>query len=322
MGIHPLEREYDIMKKTICLAAISVLLFTLAIQPASAATTAYSFAEPQIALGIDQSVYETVLTPENLAEHEDFLLANGYTVEGMTNIFNSNGYLVYAVDAENNRTLVLSAQITVDSEMYFDLNEQDSEMRKDFRTSHRGEAYSLLGYSYSDAVWKNYGGALLRFLCTKYSFSENGEIEHRGYQRKTIRNGYTIILDMQVRDRDLKSADEKALETAMENFSFITISPMPLLPAKLSIPSEPPSATSSDSFTIKGTTEKKGTVTVTVVSLTSSSSSVFTGTANSSGSFSVKVTLPEPGIFSVVVEASADNSLKTQFSYTVNYQGK
>ena len=309
------------MKKTLCLAATLTLILAL-VSTASAATTAYSFNGPQVAIGIDQSIYETVLTMDNLAEHEDYLLANGYTVEGMTNIFNSNGYLVYAVDAENNRTLVLSAQITVDSEMYFDLNEQDSDMRKEFRTAHKGDAYTILGYSYSDAAWNNYGGTLQRFLCTKYTFSENGEIEHRGYQRRTIRNGYTITLDMQVRDRDLKSADEKALEQAMDNFSFLTIVQMPLLPAKLSVSSEPPAATSSDSFTVKGTTEKKGSITITVVSLTSSSGNVFTGTANSSGSFSVKVTLPESGIYSVVVEASADNSLKTQFSYTVNYKNQ
>ena len=111
------------MKKTLCLAAILALLFTF-VHTASAATTAYTFNGPQVAIVIDQSIYETVLTLDNLAEHEDYLLANGYTVEGMTNIFNSNGYLVYAVDAENDRTLVLSAQVTVDSEMYFDLNEQ------------------------------------------------------------------------------------------------------------------------------------------------------------------------------------------------------
>ena len=310
------------MKKALCLALTSVMILALAVPCAFAATTAYSFSGPQVAIGLDESVYETVLTLDNLSQHEDWLTANGYTVEGMTNVFNSNGYLVYAVDSENDRTLVLSAQVTVDSEMYFDLNLQDSDMRKEFRTAHKGDAYTVLGYSYSDAQWTNYGGALQRFLCTKYSFTENGEVEHTGYQRKTIRNGYTITLDMQVRDRSLKSADEKALEQVMDNFSFITIVPMPLLPAKLSLSSEPPAATSSDSFTIKGTTEKKGTVTVTALSLTSAASAVFSGTANGSGSFSVKVTLPESGIYSIVIDVSADNSLKTQITYTVNYQKK
>ena len=307
------------MKKTAAFFIAFVIISAFAL-PASAATTAYSFSGPQVSIGIDESVYETVLTLDNLAEHEDWLAANGYTVEGMTNVFNSNGYLVYAVDRENNRTLTLSAQITVDSEMYFDLNLQDNDMRKEFRTAHKGDSYTLLGYSYSDAAWTNYGGTLLRFLCTKYTFTENGEIEHTGCQRKTIRNGYTIILDMQVRDRALKSADEKALEQVMSNFSFITIASMPLLPAKISFSAEPPATTKSDTFTVKGTTEKKGTVTVSVLSLTSAVSSIFSGTANSSGSFSVKVTLPETGIYSVVIEASADDSLKTQISYTVNYQ--
>ncbi len=315
------EKEYDIMKKTVCMAAIAALLILSVIPGARAVTTPYSFSGPNVSIGIDQSVYETVLTRDNLAENESWLTENGYTVDGMTNIFNSNGYLLYAVDRENSRTLVLSALVTVDSEMYFDLNLQDNDMRKEFRTGHKGESYSLLGYDYSEAAWKNYGGALLRFLCTKYDFYENGEVEHSGYQRKTIRNGYTITLDMQVRDRGLKSADEKALEETMNNFSFTTILSMPLLPAKISFTAEPPASTKSDTFTVKGTTEKKGTVTVTVLSLTSSASSVFTGTANSSGSFSVKVTLPEKGIYSVVIEAAADDSLKTQIAYTVNYQG-
>ena len=177
------------MKKTLCLAATLALLLTL-VCTASAATTAYSFNEPQIALGIDQSIYETVLTVDNLAEHEDYLLANGYTVEGMTNIFNSNGYLVYAVDAENNRTLVLSAQITVDSEMYFDLNDQDNDMRKEYRTGHtNGKAYGLLGFRYAHAAWNNYGGDKLRFLCTEYTLMKDGAVDHYGYQRRTIRNG-------------------------------------------------------------------------------------------------------------------------------------
>ncbi len=309
------------MKKILHLLLLTAVLLTVLSSAALAQT--YTFNGPQISLNLIDTDYTVILTRDNLAANEEWLLSNGYTVEGMGSVFDSNGILLQAVDPANDRTIVLSAQVTVDSEMYFDLNLQDSDMRKEFRTSHtNGSAYGLLGYTYSHATWKNYGGTLLRFLCTEYTFRENGQVEHYGYQRRTIRNGYTITLDLQVRDRTLKSSDEKALEALMSGFQFSQVLSMPKLPVKLSFTSEPPSNTSSASFTIKGSSARKAAVTVNVLSLTSSSSSVFTATANSGGDFSVKVTLPEPGVYSVVISAEAEDALRTQISYSVTYQSK
>ena len=308
-------------KKLLPMLLFSAVLIRVFTSAALAQT--YTFSEPQISLNLIDTDYTVILTRDNLAANEDWLLSNGYTVDGMRSVFDSNGILLQAVDAASDRTFVLSAQVTVDSEMYFDVNLQDNDMRKEFRTSHtNGTAYGLLGYNYSRSAWKNYGGTLLRFLCTEYSFRENGQVEHYGYQRRTIRNGYTITLDMQVRNRTLKSSDEKALENMMDGFQFTQILSMPKLPVKLSFSSEPPSSTTSASFTIKGSSARKATVTVNVLSLTSSSSSVFTATANNNGDFSVKVTLPEPGVYSVVVSAEAEDSLRTQISYSVTYQSK
>ena len=308
-------------KKLLPLLLLSAVLMTAFTSSALAQT--YTFSEPQISLNLIDTDYTVILPRDNLAANEEWLLSNGYTVEGMRSVFDSNGILLQAVDAASDRTFVLSAQVTVDSEMYFDVNLQDNDMRKEFRTSHtNGTAYGLLGYNYSRSTWKNYGGTLLRFLCTEYSFRENGQVEHYGYQRRTIRNGYTITLDMQVRNRTLKSSDEKALENMMDGFQFTQILSMPKLPVKRSFTSEPPSSTSSASFTIKGSSARNATVHVNVLSLTSASSSVFTATANSNGDFSVKVTLPEPGVYSVVVSAEAEDTLRTQISYSVTYQSK
>ncbi len=308
-------------KKWTLILLLSAVLMTLSASSALAQT--YTFNGPQISLNLIDTDYTVILTRDNLAANEDWLLANGYTVDGMASIYDANGILLEAVDSASDRTLVLSAQVTVDSEMYFDVNLQDNDMRKEFRTSHtNGTAYSLLGYSYSHASWQNYGGSLLRFLCTEYTFRENGQVEHYGFQRRTIRNGYTITLDMQVRNRTLKNSDEKALESLMSGFQFTQVLSMPKLPVRLSFTSEPPATTAKDTFTIKGASARKAAVTVNVLSLTSASSNVFTATANSSGDFSVKVTLPEPGVYSVVVSAEAEDALRTQISYSVSYQSK
>ena len=134
------------MQKRGCLFAfvlLAALLFC-----ASAMAQTYTFSGPQISQNLIDDDYDVVLTLDNLEEHEDWLANNGYTVDGMEAIFESEGILLEAVDSANDRTFILSALVTVDSEMYFDLNKQDEAMRKDFRTSHtNGTAYGLLGYT-------------------------------------------------------------------------------------------------------------------------------------------------------------------------------
>ncbi len=304
------------MKKTL---AVLLILVLLPILPLTALAQGYQLDLIHALIDVPDS-YALVLTPQNLEANINMLTMRDMDVEDTAAVFESNGILLAAYDDANSRTFILSALKTVDAEMYFDLNEQDSDMRKEFRTSHtNGSAWGLLGYTYSHATWTNYGGTKLRFLCTEYTFRENGAIEHYGYQRRTIRNGYLITLDMQVRGRTLKSSDEKALEALLSAFSFTVVEPMPQLPVRLTLTQEPPASLSTDQFTIKGTAVKKASVSVTVLSLTSGMSSVFNETANSSGSFSVKVTLPAPGVYTVVLNAEADGYLRTQFTYSVSY---
>ena len=82
----------------------------------------------------------------------------------------------------------------------------------------------------------------------------------------------------------------------------------------------PPAETNEKTFTIKGTTARKATVTAAVFSLGSPGGQSFKTTANGSGSFSIKVTLPAQGVYSLTLTAEAEGAITAQRLYSVNFQ--
>ena len=304
------------LRKLLFVLAASLLLMTAA----AASAELYSFGDIRAQVDIP-SDYEIVLTPYNLSSKTEWIASQGLDYDALSNSFEAEGILLQAIDAETNRTLVISALRDTDGQTYFDLNNQDEDMRKEFRVSHtNGTAYGILGYSYTSAKWANYGAVTQRFLQTQYTLRQDGQLVCSGYQRRTIRNGYTITLDMQVRDRTAKEADNTALEKVMKTFTFTEILPMPELPIKLTISTAPPAETNEDTFTVKGTTAKKATVTATVFSLGSAGSQTYQTTANGSGSFSVKVKLPAQGVYSVTITSEKEGAITAQRLYSVNFQ--
>lgn len=286
--------------------------------PAMAET--YSFGDIRATVDIPAD-YDVVLTPYNLSTKQDWITAQGWDAEELSAEFETDGILLEAFDEANSRTLVITALKDVDGQMYFDLNNQDEDMRKEFRVSHtNGSAYGVLGYTYDSAKWANYGKVTLRFLQTKYTLRQEGELVCSGFQRRTIRNGYTITLDMQVRGRSAKDADNTALEKVMKTFTFTEILPMPELPVKLAVSSPPPTETNEDTFTIKGTTAKKATVTAAVFSLGANGGSSFSTTAGGNGSFSIKVKLPAQGVYSLTLTSEAEGAITAQRIYSVTFQ--
>ena len=287
---------------------------------ASAVAEVYTFNEIYVKVDIPKD-YEVVLTPYNLSANSTWMQTQDMDYDATLNEFEAEGIFLKAYDAENGRVFVLTAVKDLDGQTYFDLNQQDEGMRKEYRTNHtNGVGYSVLGYSYSSAKWATYKKPTLRFLQTKYTLRQDGKLVCTGYQRRTIRNGYTITLDMQVRGRDAKDADNRALESIMKSFAFTQILPMPEVPVKLTLSSPPPTETNEDTFTIKGKTEKNGKVTATVVSLGSSGSKVYNETANKKGVFSIKVKLPAQGVYSVTLSAQDEKSRTAQRLYSVTYQ--
>ena len=298
---------------------VGALLLTLTFSAVSLAET-YSFGDVRASVNIPEE-FEQVLTPYNLGSNRDWLEQHGLDHDALSNSFDQEGILLMAYDEDNNRTLVITALRDVDGQTYFDLNNQDEAMRKEFRVSHtNGTAYGILGYTYSSAKWANYGKNALRFLQTEYTLRQEGELICAGYQRRTIRNGYTITLDMQVRDRSPKQADSALLEKVMKTWEFTEVLPMPALPIKLSLTSAPPTETSEATFTIKGTTAKKAKVTATLFSLGTTGGQTFSDTANNSGSFAIKVTLPSQGVYSLTLTAELEGSITAQRLYSVTFK--
>lgn len=298
---------------------VLALLLLLAVTPALAQN--YSFSDIHAAVDIPDGVYDVVLTPYNLSSNRQWLADQNQDADALFNQFEAEGTLLKAIDEKNGRTLVITARKDLDAQTYFDLNNQDDDMRKEFRVSHTdGSAYGVLGYTYTSAKWQNYGKSALRFLRTKYSLHQDGQQICTGYQRRTIRNGYTITLDMQVTGRSAKDADDTALEKIMKTFTFTQVLPMPELPLKLALTSAPPSETSTDTFTIKGKTVKNASVSVAVVSLGASGGNSYQTKANTSGVFTQKVTLPSQGVYSVTITAEAENAQPAKRMYSVTYQ--
>lgn len=299
------------------------LLLTLLLMMLCVAANAeeYTFDQGHFSIELDLEDYDKVLTPYNLSSNRAWIEGQGEDYEITVRRFDSESILLEAYDFKNDRIFVVTAMKNQKAEMYFDLNEQDDDMRKEFRQSHtNGTAYGILGYTYSKAAWQKYDHGVQRFLHTAYSLNQNGEQYCTGYQRRTIRNGYTITLDMQVFGRKANSSDEKALQTIMKSLRFTTILPMPELPIKLTFSSAPPQETSSDTFTIKGVSEKKANVTATVMSFGSSTALTFHDTASSSGAFSIKVTLPSQGVYTITVSAQKEGGITAQRMFSVTYQ--
>ena len=281
----------------------------------------YTFSDGNFSIQLDPDDYDVVLTPYNLPTHRDWIESQGEDYDVTVRRFDSESILLKAYDSENNRIFVVTAVKNLDAEMYFDLNEQDDDMRKEFRQSHtNGSAYGILGYNYSAAAWQKYKNDVQRFLHTTYSLNQNGQLYCTGYQRRTIRNGYTITLDMQVFGRKANKNDEKALQNIMKTLRFTSILPMPELPIKLAFTTMPPQETSEATFTVKGTTEKKANITATVMSFGSSSALTFTDTASNSGAFSFKVTLPAQGVYTMTVTAEKEGCITAQRMFSITYQ--
>ena len=296
----------------------TVFLFLLLMTSALAQNYSFSVIRAQVDIPSD---YDIVLTPYNLNANASYLNEQGKDVDTVANEFEAEGILLQAFDSKNNRTLVLTALRDLDAQMYFDLNNQDEDMRKEFRVSHtNGTAYGVLGYAYSTAKWANYGKTTLRFLQTQYTLRQEGQLVCSGYQRRTIRNGYTITLDMQVRGRNAKEADNTALEKVMKTFSFMEVLPMPELPIKLTLTNPPPSETNEETFTVKGTSAKKAEITATVFSLGAAGGQSYTTTASNNGAFSLKITLPSQGVYSVTLTAEGAGALTAQRVYSVTFQ--
>lgn len=293
------------------------LLCLAAVFPALAEQ--YSFDAFHAALSLPDGVYETVLTPQNLASHEAFIQLKGGTVEGWAADFKARGIWLQAYDQDTDRVLVVTALEDVDGQRYFDINAAGTNVRADYRKSHgKNGAWSVLGYHYDSISWKNFSSG--RFLQLRYSYRQGGELVCRGFQRRTIRNGHTITLDMQVYGRNVSGADNTALNKVFDTFAFSQVQPVPELPITLAETATAPIETNQRSFTMKGETKGGAKMSAVVMSFTDTQGQVFSATADKNGKYSLPIELPREGnyLMTLTVEYQGLESLSK--SYSITYQ--
>ena len=307
------------MKKILTAALILLTLSIGATLTASAQT--YSFEASRTRLNLDEALFDVVLTPATLSAHEDWLTAHGIDINETMTRYEEDGVLLEAYDTANGRVLVVTAIDDVNARELFDINQQEESERRNYRLSHSdGTFYGIQGYDYESAQWKNYSGNMKRVLKLKYSLKLGGSVVMRGYQRRTVRNGYTITLDLQVTGRKLKSADEKFLDKIVSNFSFTEILNSPEGACKLTLTQEPDREVTTEKITIAGKTEAYATVVATLISLTDDKTATFSAEAKKNGKFSIAVTFPKQGTFSLNVLATTQDGRTAKRSMSVMYQ--
>lgn len=279
----------------------------------------YSFDAFHASVSLPDGVYETVLTPQNLASQEAFIQSKGGTVAGWEADFNARGIWLQAYDQDTDRVLVISALKDVDGQRYFDINAVDSSVRAEYRRSHgRDGAWSVLGYHYDSISWKNFKSG--RFLQLRYSYRQGGDLVCRGFQRRTIRNGYTITVDMQVYGRNTSGGDNTALNKVFDTFAFSQVLPVPELPITLAETATAPLETNQRAFTMKGETKANAKMSAVVMSFTDTQGQVFTATADKNGKYSMPIELPREGSYLMTLTVEAQGLESLTKSYSITYQ--
>lgn len=290
------------------------VLLTLLCVPALAET--YVFDDLFASVEVPDSYI--VLTDKNLNEYADWLVSRGTSTEETANDFLKRGVLLQAWSAEYDTCFELRALKTEKSQRVFDVNEQTEALRRDYRLSHYPEN-SYEGYDFTTSEWKNVSSG--RFLVLRYTRRDNGEVLHRGFMRRTIRNGYEIDFDMQVHGRAATNKDNSNLNKIWESFRFIEVKPLPpAASAKLNIDQAPPAETNDQSFDIEGTAAQDVKLTAVVMGLSSPEPVVTNVTVGKNGKFVLPIKLPKEGVFLITLTAEYQGEDVAELAYPVTYQ--
>ena len=273
-----------------------LLLLCLLCLCAPALADSFTFDDFSAACEIDGSKY-TIITPENIANHADWLSARGLTQEGVLADWAARGVQLQAWTTSGDACLEITAVQDAFASQYYDVNQISVDERKTYRLGHSSDKdgfYRAQGYDYSSAQWKD-TSRTGRFLQLQYTRTLNGET-YRGYARKTIRNGYSIQLDYQVYGRSLKNSDNNALNDVMDTWEFLEIFPRPATSvSKLIFSTRPPAETNTGKFTVEGTGAAGLRIIGVVMRMTSSDAQQFEVVIGKNGKFELDIKLPREG---------------------------
>lgn len=297
------------MRRITALLLILALLLTAAV-PAIA--DSYKF--PQLFMVLDIPLdYLVQITSDNIDQKADYLATIGETPESMKARFEAEGILVWAYNEEKDRTVVITAVQDDPAKQLYDINEQTPQTRASYKANYQnGVFYSKADYAFESVEWKDFGENQGRFLMVRYTHKVDGKTAWKGEWRRTIRNGYTITVDMRVGTRNVKGADIDALNIIQKSLAFVIMTDAPEALLTLAFSAPPPESTNSDTFTIKGTTRPGASVVAAYASLQSSQSKAFATTADGKGAFSVEIKLPGKDLYNLIVSVTANEGMENE----------
>ena len=297
-------------------AILCLLLFLLMLIGVPALAETYVFDELYATMEMPEGYI--VLTAANLADYADWLEARGSSTEETANDFLSRGVLLQAWTEENDACFELRAVQNDRSASIFDVNEQTTDVRGTYRTSHYPKN-EYEGYEFTTSEWKNTDNG--RFLVLRYTRRDNGEILYRGLMRRTIRNGYEIDFDMQIYGRSVTNKDNTNLNKIWETFTFVEVLPMPpRASARIIISDEPPVETNEQDFEIEGTASEGVSLTAVVMGLSYPEPIVTEATVGKNGKFSLPIRLPREGVFLITITGEYQGEEVVELAYPVTYQ--
>ena len=289
-----------------------------------------------------------VLRADSLERHPEWLALHNTTAEEMRTDWTARGVLLQAWTTNSDACLEVRAVRDEDAVAWYDIDDQTPQTRAAYRKRHLDNTgFKDLGYNFESAEWKK--TAQGRFLMLKYKRTEDGST-YRGYARKTIKNGYTIVLDYQVYGRGLKAADNNQLNKIWKTWKFVTtISPeeaesagaaaagedgaaattetvssegdaaqTPQPPVattanlKLAVP--PPSETNTGKFTVEGTCDPYTHLYFALQRMDGSTEpTIFQTDASRKGAFKCSIQLPQEGKWLMTVNCEKEGQIVQEF---------
>lgn len=300
------------MRKTI----LWLLPLLLALFSVPAMAEIYIFDELYASMEVPDSY--TVLTRKNIDGYDTWLSGRGTSAEDTLADFDARGVLLQAWSEANDLCFELRAVQDERAQMIFDVNEQTTEVRGEYRTGHYPDNV-YPNYEFKSSEWKNTANG--RFLCLQYLYRDGGEVLHRGYMRRTIRNGYEIDFDMRVLGRSLTNKDNTSLNKIWDTFKFIEVLELPpKAAAKINITSAPPEESNEQSFAIEGTASEGVKLTAVTMGLSHPEPIVTEVLVGSNGKFSMPIHLPREGVFLTTITGEYQDQEIIELAYPVTYQ--
>ena len=301
------------MKQFFIAFVIIICLFTV---PAMAQVVVFD----SIMSGIEIPDTYTIVDEHSVLTLTDWLAEKELDSETVINDFIERGVLLQAWSPEGDICLEITATTNDSIYAVFDLNEQTSTYRGEYRRGHYPDnIYENLGYTFSSASWNTTDQG--RFLVANYVFKENSSILHRGFIRRTIRNGYEITLDLQVHGRNSTTKDNNTLNSIWKTFRFVELLPLPpAASAKIQITNAPPLETNHETFKLEGTAAHGVQLAITIMGMGEKEPIIMQEAVNKTEKFSIPITLNTQGVYLISVTGTFQNEIVTELFYPLTFQ--